>query len=405
MTTFDYPFDENSTQDICDSNLCPPSGTTPDPSGLYCGGSLVTDDPSSSGCSPCSTTNTQNDIIFLGGYVVGFNARLGYNGSESYVNIDLVTSDKSTECESFEKDGEAHNCFDPNVTCPPVPGPSGYTGQLGHVYTFNIDTFCFRGILTNHDYVEGDGGYRYKVNLSDGRQILSNVAVILRDLYIKVPDDLYPNVINVLYESEPGVSNNCVDGKKCHNLGKSGNGHKGMLLKTVLEKIDGKQIKLPVTGACLEIDVEKIAQITPPTVRVSSSESNVLELISLACEETGHDFIVNIVGYTMEVKPISHKVSTLTNLPNAQDAPLFQFLSDLSDNYVVYDRQYGEELTFENSSNLVIGDNKRYLIEVSLNSDPCIKNDPGSIIIDPDEAINAANFSSPSCSGLPNSNP
>lgn len=416
MSTFDFPFDLNTTQDICASGVCPtgcPPASLPDPMSMYCGGgSLVTDDPSSSGCSPCSNITNSNDIMFLGGYVVGFNGRLGYNGSESYVSIDLATSDDPTKCATFVDDyGDTHNCSTLPSGCTPMP--TGYTGQLGFLYTFDIGSFCFRGILTNHDYVEGDSGYRYKVNLSDGRQILSNVAVILNDLYIRVPDlpvQLYPNVINVLYENEPSVSNDCVDGKKCDDFNKSGNGHKGMLLKKALEKIDGKEIKLPITGACLEIDLTEILDITPETTRVSSSESNVLELISLACEESGHDFIVKIIGYTMKVSPISHKVQP--NLPSL-GAPLFQFLSDLSNNYIVYDRQYGEELTFENSNKLIIGDSKRYLVEVNTAApgSGCIKNDPGSMI--DMEVINgvsmsmvdAANVSIPNCTVISNPNP
>ena len=400
MSTFDFPFDLNTTQDICDTGVCPTN--PPSPTGIYCGGSLVIDDPSSSGCTPCSNAINPNDVKFLGAYVVGFNGRLGYNGSESYVSIDLATDDDPTKCASFvDQYGDPHNCSGSVSGC--YPAPSGYTGQLGFLYTFNIGSFCFRGILTNHDYVEGDNGYRYKVNLSDGRQILSNVSVILNDLYIRVPDKLYPNVINVLYENEPGVSNDCVDGKKCHDLNKSGNGHKGMLLKKVLEKLDGKQIQLPITGACLELDVEDIISIVPSTIRVSSSESNVLELLTLACEETGHDFIVNIDEYTMKIKPISHKVQPVSGA----GAPLFDFLSDLSDNYIVYDRQYGEELTFEHSNKLIIGDNKRYLVEVdtSVAGSGCIKNDPGSIFINPESAISADSTMLPNCIVVPNPNP
>jgi hypothetical protein len=394
MSTFDFPFDTDTDQDICDTGVCPTN--PPDATGIYCGGSLVIDDPSSVGCTPCSDAIQPNDVKFLGAYIIGFNGRLGYNGSESYVTIDLATDNDPTKCSTFTDEyGETHNCSPSGC----APTPVEYTGQLGFVYTFKIGSFCFRGILTNHDYVEGDGGYRYKVNLSDGRQILSNVSVILNDLYIRVPEDLYPNVINVLYENESSVSNDCVDGKKCHDLNKSGNGHKGMLLKNVLEKIDGKQIQLPITGACLEIDLEDIISIVPSTIRVSSSESNVLELISLACEETGHDFFVNIDEYTMKVKPISHKVQT----DSGENAPLFQFLSELSDNYIVYDRQYGEELTFENSNKLIIGDNKRYLIEVdtALAGSGCVKNDPGSIFISSQSAISADSTMIPNCIVVP----
>lgn len=399
MTTFDYPFQDDPNQDICDSKVCPSPSVSPNPSGLYCGDSLVTDDPSSSGCSPCSFENSdQNNISFLGGSVVGFNGKLGYGGSESYVTIDIATGSKSIDCETFEVYGETHNCFNPDTSCEPSASPSVYSGQLGYIYTFNIGSFCFRGILSNHDYVESDSGYRYKVTLSDGRQILSNVSVILSDLYIRVPEKLYPNVINVLYENESSVSNDCIDGKKCHDFGKSGNGHKGMILKKVLEKIDGKQIQIPITGACLEIDIQKIIEITPETIRVSSSESSVLELISLACEETGHNFIVDINGYTMRVRPISHKVQPGTGA----GAPLFTFLSELSDNYVVYDRQYGEELTFENSNNLVIGDNKRYLVEIDKDlGSQCIKNDPGSILISSSNAIDASSVVIPDCIVIP----
>lgn len=449
---FNYPFSSNDDQPICDENICPVTSASgspsPSPSTQCNSGSLANPNVS---CKPCEEEdNTQDTNYFAGKFlgcdVIGFSARLGFNNSESVLSIDLGTSGSKTnanqQCEQFTDDyGIVHNCFDPN-TCVSTDPNSGvccegtncttgyadqtecenaggtwivgktcddnpcetveYTGRLGHVYTFRVGKFCFRGILTDHQYVENDNGFRYKVNLSDGRQVLSNV-VVLMDQYVRIPDKLKPNTINVLYELEETVGDNiCGSSRRCQDFGKAGNIGEGMYLKKVLEGIDGKPIQLPKTAACLTLNVSKVINIVSCDLRVASSDSTVLDIVNLACEESGYDFYVAIVGWEMVIFPINNKYQTAGVFND--EAPLFKFLSNISENSLVLDKEYGQELTFNRSKRIVVGDNIRYLTIVEPGGDPCVISDPGSIagnigIDASSNELECVQFQLPDCSG------
>ena len=116
---------------------------------------------------------------FLGCEIVSITCNLGFGGQESSVNLKLV------EC-----GGE-------------------YSGSLGCVYTLNIGGFSFTGVLADHTYSQSNSGFVWDVRLTDGRQSLSNVAVILNDYYCNINT---PNLINVLALLEPSVCNfGCAD--------------------------------------------------------------------------------------------------------------------------------------------------------------------------------------------------
>lgn len=365
---FEYPFLANAITDICEPDICPSVSPSVDPN-KYCGGSLVNSDTQ---CPACSFEDDGSDIKFLGCDVVGFSGKLGFNGSESSVSIELVAAGKETVCET--------NCTPPNLDCPPESSdePNTYIGSIGHVYTFNIGSFCFRGILSYHQYVESSSGYRYRVTLTDGRQILSNVAVLMQDSYSAVPDQMYPNLINILYNLESSVGDdNCGSGDKCRDFGQSGKSSKGILLKRVLEGIDGKPCQLPISKAFLNINLCELIKVVPDEYRISQTESNVLELVTLACEEAGYDFYVTIVGYDIKVFPINNK--SIAYDTAAGDPPLFTFLNELSKTNYIIDREYGQELTFNKSKKMVIGDNLRYIIQVEPSQEPCMINSPGSV--------------------------
>lgn len=351
--TGEFPFESPSP------NPGPECGVEcgPGQSGVVCG--------SADSCSPCEL----EDINFLNCYVIGFSGKLGLGGSESNVVIDLVERalypcPSTSPCASGEYPGS--DCDTQNST---------YSGELGHVYTFQVGGFCFTGILANHSYSENDAGYRYKVSLTDGRQALGNVTVILNGYYSDVPQTAKPNLINALYEIEKSVGDDiCGSGNKCKDFVKSGANQKGIFIKKALEAINQKVVQLPISNSCLIMDLTKLINIASPYQRVTSTESNVLELISMACEEVGHDFFIRIVGNTIEVVPVN---KTEQIPPRA----LFDFMEDLSKNNPVSDREYGEELTFEKSKRLILGTNYHYLITVDTQnnvSDICGPTDPPS---------------------------
>jgi hypothetical protein len=302
-------------------------------------------------CYTCEITSN----TFLNCYVSGFTGKLGYGASESSVTIDLV-----------ERIGDPCPvaCYPALPECPtpsPACDPSDctYSGRLGNIYTFQIGSFCFRGLLTTHNYSESEGGYKYSVTLTDGRSALSSVAVILNDFYLNVPDILKPNIINAVYELESSIGDDtCLSGKRCKDFMRSGAGpHKGMLVKRALQAINGKLCQMPVSGSCLIIDVTMIIGIVSTVERVTSSDSNVLELISLACESSGYDFFMEIKDNKIVAVPINKKVAI-------KDDDLYKFIHTLSTDNLVSDRNYGQELTFAKNKKIVMGEQYHYLTVV-----------------------------------------
>ena len=302
-------------------------------------------------CYTCEITSN----TFLNCYVSGFTGKLGYGASESSVTIDLV-----------ERIGDPCPvaCYPALPECPtpsPACDPSDctYSGRLGNIYTFQIGSFCFRGLLTTHNYSESEGGYKYSVTLTDGRSALSSVAVILNDFYLNVPDTMKPNIINAVYELESSIGDDtCLSGNRCKDFMLSGAGpHKGMLVKRALQAINGKLCQMPVSGSCLIIDVTMIIGIVSTVERVTSSDSNVLELISLACESSGYDFFIEIKDNKIVAVPINKKVAI-------NDDDLYKFIHTLSTDNLVSDRNYGQELTFAKNKKIVMGEQYHYLTVV-----------------------------------------
>jgi hypothetical protein len=131
--------------------------------------------PPGSGCS-----DLFGDIKFLNGYISGFNARLGFGGSESTVNVDLVFAKNICMPSPSPQDNSDPN--DSPCVLEDCEDMDEYDGRLGYLYTFSLGGFCFRGILTNHTYSEGSDGFKYKLTLGDGRNLLNNTTVILNSI-------------------------------------------------------------------------------------------------------------------------------------------------------------------------------------------------------------------------------
>ena len=343
-------------------------------------------------CWECSDTGVAGSAVsgFLGGSVVGFTSKLGLGGSESSVTIELVVSQDadSNRCaedilcgqellsESVYIDEEdcrnagnaityvASSCT-PKVSCSPCPISSPacstvYTGRLGEIYTFQIGGFVFRGILSNHQYAEGAGGYRYTVTLTDGRSLLDNITVILNNFYLRIPQALKPNLINVLFELEKSIEEDwCGSGKRCGDFMKSGASSRDpMYIKDALIAINNKPCQVPISGSCLLIDTSALIGVVNPAARCEPNQTTVLKLIVLACEQSGYDFFIRIVGNNIVVVPIDR----VSAVPKFQ---LFDFLKSFNTTGVVTSRDYGQEMTFSKTKKMVSGNNYHYLVRVN----------------------------------------
>jgi hypothetical protein len=233
-----------------------------------------------------------------------------------------------------------------------------YNGALGCVYTIVIGGFSFTGVLADHTYNQSASGLVWDVRLTDGRQSLSNVAVILNDYYCNINT---PNLINVLAILEPSVCN-----LGCADFMSSFKDDLGIPMLYILQAIQGKTCILPVCGVTMYIDVSAVIAICPAYLKITDTSSNVLNLIDQACSEAGYDFMINIIGNTFTVVPIDKKNSP----PSGALATFLNAIAASScGGQGTIDYRYGEETTYEPSKKLVIGENVHYLMVVNKNGE------------------------------------
>jgi hypothetical protein len=384
--TFTLPFPSTSANPCVSSSCSPATGC------LVCGYDLVLSCPPSGNC--VDYFKQQNITTqFLNGYVTGFSGKLGLGGSESNVNIDLVVQN--------------NECAPTGVSCSPCPAGSGYDGRLGYLYTFSMGQFCFRGILSNHTYSEDSSGYKYRLTLSDGRSILSNIVVILNTIYDRPPPELEHNVLNAVYFLEKSVDD-CDGANKCADFMKSGANTKGIFFKRALKELNKKQIKIPISKVCLTLELTKLINIVPENYRTTNTEMSLLDLVSLVCDECGYDFLVEITqDNKLDIIPIDY-TKTISG------TPLLNLINNLSIQNNVISKEYGEEMTFEKNKRLVFGGNYQYITTISdvvnasvcpyvppqLNDAKCaIVNPPSSKLVtrNTDEPILASSSPEPSC--------
>jgi|688.fasta_scaffold00568_38 hypothetical protein len=400
MSEFQDPFQVTADPPLCDPTPCPDCNPTPSiddcficgyPSGAFDSCSS-TPTPCLSGsveCLDCETVFENLDIKFLGGFVSGFSSKIGFGPSESSLNVDIVLPkykcppatiqgpvgvcclpDQSCSA-GYEGEEDCENaggvwygdqtCDDNPCSCPECNENSKYEGKLGYIYTFNMGAFCFKGILSNHTYTEDNSGYKYRVTLTDGRTILSNTAVLLNGTYAKLPKQFKNNAISVGASEDSVAENTCGDGGQCKDFMMTGsNSTRGVKLKAALEAINNHCISIPISNAGLKINVTKLINIISDDLRTTTAESTVLELITLATEESGYDFIININNNNeFEVLPVNQKRP-------ATEKSLFNFIEDLTAKDIVISKDYGEEMAGSSSKSkrIVFGDNLSYLTTV-----------------------------------------
>lgn len=301
---------------------------------------------------------------FMGADIKGFTLNLGYGQSETVMQLDLVES-------------VAPPAEDQTFGCE-VPG---YSGVLGNVYTIRIfdingnSVFDFSGILLDHDINIDGNGKTISARLSDGRQYLDNVTIIANKYYSRNflynEDGTSQNILNVLYEAEPGVARQFdqvggISTSKCNDFMDSGSDKDGIPAIYILGQFiaSNRYLTLPLTNQTLRINIEDIynaALARATKLRITDTSISLLNLIDNVCNEMGYDFFVYIVntfsGYEIIVKGVNKSVpisgfSLRDELENYTNNSNFSTLS------------YGQETSYDPTRNIVIGDHYRYFVEI-----------------------------------------
>jgi hypothetical protein len=278
--------------------------------------------------------------------IVNISCNLGFGASESSVNLTLV------------------ECGTP------------YDGSLGCVYTINVGGFNFTGVLADHTYQQSSSGLVWTVRLTDGRQSLTNVSVILNDYYCNIDT---PNLINVLALLEPSICE-----FSCSDFMASLKDDTGILMLYILRALNGQSCLLPVCGVTLNIDLSQVIDICPAYLKINDTHSNVLNIIDQACQEAGYDFFIQIEGSSFVAVPISKKVAP----PSGALQTLLNTISASNcGGEANIDFRYGEEAAYEPSKKFVIGENIHYLMQIDKAGDCDNKPNDGTIGGVPDTGV------------------
>jgi len=307
-------------------------------------------------------------LSFLGCDVKSFTVNLGYGQQETVLQLELVESlspptaaSKATDCDQ-----------------------DTYTGVLGNIYTFQAKdingnvTFEFSGVLLDHDIKLDSNGRTISARLSDGRQYLDNVTIIANTYYsrnaVYNDDGSSTNVLNALYEAEPGVAaqfdyptggvNNFV---KCDYYMDSGADKNGIPAVYILGQFmsSDRYLTLPLTTQQLRINIDdfyNVAVSRASKLRIPDNNISFLNLLDALSTEMGHDFFIYIEntqsGYELIVKPID----------KSQSLSGFSLRDKLQADYLNSNNAasltYGQEASYEPTRNIVMGSNYRYFVQI-----------------------------------------
>ena len=211
-------------------------------------------------------------VTFLGASITNFNCGVGWNGTESKLEVSLV------------EDRSNNDAF-----MPPDVGTPVY---------FNYEGFKFGGILQNISESDGAGGAPlYTVSVVDPRVLLSGVQVILGEFSEPVLG--IPNIINVFgwYESQ--------------GFGLSGSNGSGMSWSKIYDAIDAilntgntgvfsYGTAIQYKGNQFGIDMRNLPTL-PSWFRISGTLS-LMELIQQGFQLIQQQLLQLLLKYLQEVK-------------------------------------------------------------------------------------------------------
>jgi len=270
-------------------------------------------------------------IKFLGATVLSFSSSLGLGSQESSISVDLVEDCDETAPDNFlPKSGSV-------IVGDPVFFPS--FAPANFKYTFG-------GVLTNWTMNQNSGGLVYNVKVTDPRQLLENVAVVVDGSLM--PPIQANNYINVYAAYEGSVA-----GGNCNNFGSSLSNERGMPYSYIVDKLIQMNpvIKSP-TGAVYSLNWADFPP-APSYYRVAGPQT-VLQLLQDVCDVRGLEFyvylqlpnIIRIGTIDLKIQPTS-----FGNIIAAFDGSA----TDLS---------YGQELRNERTKSILFGEQVHYLTYV-----------------------------------------
>lgn len=214
-------------------------------------------------------------LKFLELTIVDFNSSIGWNDTESSVNIKLAPDPENNETTIG-------------------------TYELGKNYEFKLkqdNPFVFNGFLDRVIEKHDTGGTFYEVKLNDGKELIKNVEIITSSLYgtsdIK-EDSPIINMFNVFrwWESK--------------GFGSSQANESGMPYSKLEEGINYLSKKYGIISAEVRYSIKlDFATKVPKFYRIEGPYINLMDLISKICDDLGLLFKITLTGTEFTVQTTS----------------------------------------------------------------------------------------------------
>jgi len=274
-------------------------------------------------------------IKFLGASVISFNTNLGIgSASESTLTVDLIE-----DCEADP----------PDLFLPASTGNNKV--EVGEPAYFDTTIygggFSFGGVLTSWSKTQGSSGRTFNVTVSDPRQLLQNVGVVV-DSYVG-PPSYGINYINVYahYEQEVLSGN-------CNVFGSSLGNERGMPYQKVIQALQSMNSTIySPTGYPYTVNWGSFPTGLPEYYRVTGPQT-VSQLLQDVCDVLGFSFFVSLAPGNI----ITVGLIDLKSVPQS-----FSTIIDEFDG-VATELSFGEELRNEVTKAIIFGEQQHYLTYV-----------------------------------------
>ena len=204
---------------------------------------------------------------FLGITVVEFSSSVGWNEEGSSVRIKLAPED----------------------------GESVTNANVGEIQEFNFGGFQFTGFLDRFIERHDAGGNFYEATLSDGKENLKKIDCVVNSLYgstDSTEDNPVPNYFNVFRYYER------------NGYGASDVNDSGMKASMFVSGVEALAAQYGVTGndgTKYSINLGDILENLPDDYRIPGPTINLLDAISLMCDDSGKLWRVDVQGTTITV--------------------------------------------------------------------------------------------------------
>lgn len=299
------------------------------------------------------TTYTDQPIKFLGATVLSFNTSLGLGYAESSLNVTLIEDCETDPPQKFRcnlNDGDPDKIL------------------VGDPVVFEAGSFKFGGIVRNWDLKFGSNGRTYVVNITDPRQLLSNVSVIYggyRDGPITAA-----NYVNVYKHREFSL---------CSDFGKMFNTEEGspyLEIMTALEEVQNIHGPFVCSPTCSARGENFLIDFTtfpggsnspfvdfPYWYRLANPSAPLLEILTQASEVAGFEFYVYLDWPDGSFYPIIR--IGLVDLRNMADnfGQVVNFINSFPG--TATELSYGQEVRIEPTKTVLFGEQLHYLTETN----------------------------------------